>query len=108
MTVNITNFKVLNSGVLKASFTASFADGFELRENKLFQQNDKEWINAPHREYIDGEGKRSFFPLVVLPLAMKQEILDAALVAYTQAQAQKNNEPTSISSSVGQSGDLVS
>jgi hypothetical protein len=83
-TVEISNYRAINKGSLKASFTLKVLPiGFIFSDCKHFKMTDKEWFNFPQKEVKGAEGvKPKYFPLVkidndILNETIKELVLEA-------------------------------
>ena len=61
--MEITDFKSLNRGALKASFNVLIPEwGMTIRSCALFEKDGRRWIGYPSRTYDDPEnGKKKYY-----------------------------------------------
>lgn len=80
--VLVDDFKIVNKGSLRAFFTATIG-GLVIHSCRLIQENGKAgWVSLPQSEWIGGDGKKRYSPVIEVPDHVKAAIQEAALAAW--------------------------
>ena len=63
MEYSLKNIRKINKGFLRASFDLVVGP-FTIKDYLLFEKEDKSWVQAPSRKYIDSNGDEKYFGYV--------------------------------------------
>jgi hypothetical protein len=67
MPITITNARKLSNGALIGFFDVELPSGVKINGCTLLEKDDKRWIGLPSKEWVKGDGTKSYLPIVEIP-----------------------------------------
>jgi len=88
--MNISNFKAVNKGALKATFSVTLPKwaNFTIHNMTYWESNGRSWVNFPGSSY-EKEGKKKFFQYCKFEDSKHQEAFQQALMKMLEEELKK-------------------
>jgi hypothetical protein len=67
MSITIMNARKLSKGALIGFFDVELPSGMKLNGCTLLEKDGKRWIGLPSKEWVKGDGTKSWVPIVEIP-----------------------------------------
>lgn len=92
--MEISDFKRINKGALKASFNIFIPEwGMTIRNCNYFDTSDKNWIGFPSRQYIDPDtNQKKYFSYIIFEDEVKKRLDSAAKKELEKFLRDKNHD----------------